>query len=165
MIRSSWRRSYSWALLILMILGLSACTTLKPKVEPLSASSKPPARNVELPGTTYQGIPCYLHKVRWPEESLPAIARWYTGNSDNARILARITPNLRPNDLRKGDVVFIPKELSRRSEPMTRRHARRYGKSPVPVDNKRPKTSVPKDDKVPQDEPRPVPYGPRTFPN
>jgi hypothetical protein len=67
--------------------------------------------------------------VRWPEESLSVIARWYTGNEGQCPDLAKVTPNLRTSDLRKGDVVFIPQELSRRTDPMTRSYARRYGKT------------------------------------
>jgi hypothetical protein len=164
MTRCAWRLFCGWGLFTLLFFGLTACTAFKPKVEPLTASSKAPPRKVVLPSVTYQGVPCYLHEVRWPEESLSVIARWYTGNEGNARILAKVTPNLRTNDLRKGDVVFIPQELSRRTDPMTRSYARRYQKAPTPVQRVAPKEAPADDDDFPEDGTPPAPYGPRTYP-
>jgi len=164
MTRCGWRLFCGWALFTLLFFGLMACAAFKPKVEPLTASSKAPPRKVVLPSVTYQGVPCYLHEVRWPEESLSVIARWYTGNEGNARILAKVTPNLRTNDLRKGDVVFIPQELSRRTDPMTRSYARRYQKAPTPVQRVAPKEAPADDDDFPEDGTPPAPYGPRTYP-
>ncbi|MGD9331500.1 MAG: hypothetical protein PVJ53_09315 [Desulfobacterales bacterium] len=143
--------------------ALMACTTFKPKVEPVGAKSKPPPRKIVLPSVNYLGIPCYLHEVRWPEESLSVIARWYTGSEDKADILHKITPNLRADDLRPGDVIFIPKELSRRTEPMSRQYARRYGVASVPHNRRRPKDTSPEEDEAPEKSPPPAPYGPRTY--
>jgi hypothetical protein len=164
MTRCGWRLFCGWALLLFLPFGLTACTAFKPKVEPVTVHSKTPPRKVVLSSVTYQGVPCYLHEVRWPEESLSTIARWYTGNEGNARILAKVTPNLRTNDLRKGDVVFIPQELSRRTDPMTRSYARRYKKAPTPVQRVAPKEAPADDDDFPEDGTPPAPYGPRTYP-
>lgn len=165
MTRDTWRRFCGGVLFVVLALGLTACTMFKPDVEPLSAKSKAPPRKVALPRVNYLGVPCYLHEVRWPEESLSAIARWYTGSGDNARILAKITPNLRTNALRKGDVVFIPQELSRRTDPMTRSYARRYGKTPAPAKHVTPKVAPPENGDFPEDGTPPAPYGPRTYPD
>mgnify|MGYP001824534253 FL=1 len=164
MTRCGWRLFCGWALFLFLPFGLTACTAFKPKVEPVTVHSKTPPRKVVLSSVTYQGVPCYLHEVRWPEESLSTIARWYTGNEGNARILAKVTPNLRTNDLRKGDVVFIPQELSRRTDPMTRSYARRYQKAPAPVQRVAPKAAPADDDDFPEDGTPPAPYGPRTYP-
>jgi hypothetical protein len=165
MTRCGWRLFCSWVLFVFLAFGLTACAAFKPKVEPLNAQSKAPPRKVVLPGVTYRGVPCYLHKVRWPEESLSVIARWYTGNEGNARVLARVTPNLRTNDLRKGDVVFVPQELSRRTDPMTRSYARRYGKTSASVNRTVPNTAPADDGDFPEDGTPPAPYGPRTYPD
>ena len=98
-------------------------------------------------------------------ESLSVIARWYTGSAGNARILAQITPNLRETDLRKGDVVFIPLELSRRTEPMSRSYARRYGKAAFPAKPAEPSADPQEQDAFPEEDAPPAPYGPRTFPD
>ena len=162
-------RQYPWErfgrrilLVLLAACCLMACSTFKPMVDPLSPDSQAPPRKVVPSQATYLGVPCYIHKVRWPEESLSAISRWYTGSTRNASILAQITPNLRNDDLRPGDVIFIPQELSRRTEPMSRGYARRYGKAPTP--EKPSKTTEPKADDFPEDDSPPAPYGPRTFP-
>ena len=165
MTRNAWRLFCGGMLFAMLVFGLTACTAFKPDVEPLSAKSKAPPRKVVMPRVNYLGVPCYLHEVRWPEESLSAIARWYTGSGDNARILAKVTPNLRTSDLRKGDVVFIPQELSRRSDPMIRSYARRYGKTAAPVKHAAPKATPPEDDDFPEDGTPPAPYGPRTYPD
>ncbi len=165
MTRYGWRLFGGGMLFVMLACSLTACTAFKPQVEPLDAKSKAPPRKVVLPGVNYRGVHCYLHEVRWPEESLAVIARWYTGSEDNARILAKVTPNLRTSDLRKGDVVFIPQELSRRTDPMTRSFARRYGKPPVPAKPIAPQAAPPEDGDFPEDGTPPAPYGPRTYPD
>lgn len=164
MSRHDSRKLLMWTLVVLMAAGLTGCAALKPEVGPINARSELPPRKVEMQRITYLGVPCFLHEVRWPEESLSAIARWYTGSENNARILAKVTPNLRETDLRKGDVIFIPLELSRRSDPLPRSYARRHGKAPEPAKRTDSKTTPPVKDDFPDDDQPPVPYGPREFP-
>jgi hypothetical protein len=164
--RSAWEGLGRRALLLLLAaFCLTACTAFKPKVDPVDPGSQASSRKVAPDRATYLGVPCYLHKVHWPEESLSAIARWYTGSTRNARILAKVTPNLRDDDLRPGDVVFIPQELSRRTAPMTRSYARRYGKAAAPARHPEPKTAEPDANDFSDDDTPPAPYGPRTFPD
>ena len=154
-----------WTVLGILACSLLSCSAFKPKVEPLNTKSKAPSRKAELSSINYKGTLCYLHEVRWPEESLSVIARWYTGRGENARILARVTPNLGTRDVRKGDVIFIPHELSRRTGPMTRSHARRFGKTAAPAKQATPKSAPPKSDDFLEDGAPPAPYGPRTYPD
>ena len=163
MIRFDWRQFGWWMMFTLVTFGLTACAAFKPKVEPLSAKTKAPPRKIVLPSVNYLGIPCYLHEVRWPEESLTVIARWYTGSEEKAPVLFSITPNLRAGNLRKGDVIFVPKELSRRTDPMTRKYARRYGRTTVPDNRVRPKNVSPERGDDSESSPPPAPYGPRTY--
>jgi hypothetical protein len=165
MTRYGFRFICRWTVLGILVCSLLSCSAFKPKVEPLNANSKAPSRKAELPRVNYNGTLCYLHEVRWPEESLAVIARWYTGRGENARILAKVTPNLRTRDVRKGDVIFIPHELSRRTDPMTRSYARRYGKTAAPVKQAAPKTAPPESSDYPEDGTPPTPYGPRTYPD
>ena len=159
------RRYYlKWILCAVLVCGLVGCSALRPKVEPVSAKSKVPSRKVALPRVHYLGVPYYLHKVRWSEESLYVIARWYTGHGENARILEDLTPNLRAHDLRKGDVVFVPQELSRRTDPMPRNYARRYSRPSTPAKPAASKKSASPTNDIPEDGERPAPYGPRTYP-
>jgi hypothetical protein len=163
--RYGWQNCSKWILLFAAAGSLVACAAFKPKVDSLGAGGATPPRKVEMARVSYLGVPCYLHNVRWPEESLAAIARWYTGSGENARILARITPNLRAQDLRKGDVVFIPQEMARRTDPMPRSYARRYGSPPVAEKQAAPAAPPPAREDDPEDDSPPAPYGPRTFPD
>jgi hypothetical protein len=166
-------RRYPWEhfgkrvlMVVVAVCCLTACSAFKPKVDSPSPDSQAPPRTAAPSQATYLGVPCYLHKVRWPEESLSAIARWYTGSTRNANILAQMTPNLKGDDLRPGDVIFIPQELSRRTEPMSRSYARRYGKASPPKTPPRTKTAEPDTNDLPVDDtPPPAPYGPRSFPD
>jgi len=153
-------------MLLFLVAGcLTACSALKPKLEFPNTQSQAPPRKVVLPSVNYQGVLCYLHEVRWSEETLAVIARWYTGKEQNAQILDRVTPNLRANDLRKGDVVFIPQELFRRNTPLTRSYVRKYGKAPASAQSPAPQTVAPAQDVLPEEGERPAPYGPRTYPD
>lgn len=163
--RSAWLPYSRWTVGLILLGGLVACTAYKPQVSPLDTGAAPPPRKVELATVNYLGVPCYLHRVRWSEETLDVIARWYTGQAGNTRILRRITPNLRGNDLRPGDTVFIPMEVARRSDPMPRSYARRHGKPPQPPEARQPQPAAPEPDRVPADDGPPSPYGPRTFPD
>ena len=53
----------------------------------------------------------FVYKVKKDQEKLADIARWYTGDSANRTLLARANPDLNPDDLKKGNEVFIPKKL------------------------------------------------------
>jgi len=159
-----WLLACRWALCLLLLGGLGACTAFKPQVPPPGAPGAPPPRKVGLPSVHYRGVVCYLHEVRWSEETLGMVALWYTGHSRNARLLERITPNLRANDMRPGDTVFIPLELSRRSEPMPRSFARRRGKPAAPPATRQPQRPEPGAGDLPDDNGPPSPYGPRTLP-
>ena len=165
MSRNVWPGNVIGTLLLAAVVGLTACTAFKPRLEPPGSPSEAPPRKVQLPSVTYLGVPCYLHQVRWPEESLAVIARWYTGSAGNAKVLTRVTPNLRETDLRKGDVVFIPQELSRRAEPMSRSYARRYGKAAPSEKPPEPGADPQAQEDFPEDDLPPTPYGPRTFPD
>lgn len=164
MMPRAWRLYCRWSTGLLLLGCLAACTAFKPQVQAPGTSGELPPRKVALPSANYRGVPCYLHEVRWPEETLGVIARWYTGHSRHARTLERITPNLRANDLRPGDTVFIPLELARRSDPLPRHYARRFGKPAQPPPAGQPPRSAPAPAGLPDDDGPPSPYGPRTFP-
>jgi len=165
MSRHDRRKLLMWTLVVLIAAGLTGCAALKPEVGPINTRNELPPRKVEMQRITYRGVPCFLHEVRWPEESLIVIARWYTGSENNARILAKVTPNLREKDLRKGDVVFIPLELSRRSDPLPRSYAQRYFKASDPSERPATKNASPKQIDSPDEKTPPEPYGPRDFPD
>jgi hypothetical protein len=60
----------------------------------------------------------FSYKVKKNDEKLKDIARWYTGNSANRKLLARANPDLNSHHLKKGNEVFIPKKLLKTREPI-----------------------------------------------
>lgn len=68
----------------------------------------------------------FKHTVRWQGESLSLIARWYTGSSNNWRMLARANPNLNPNRIKSGNCIFIPPGALITRNPLPQKVAARY---------------------------------------
>jgi hypothetical protein len=82
--------------------------------------------NKELPAedNTAQRQPSnFEHTVRWRGESLSLIARWYTGHFENWKALAQANPNLNPNRIMVGNVIYIPQAMMNTREPLPRKVA------------------------------------------
>ncbi|MBL0713451.1 MAG: hypothetical protein JJV98_07090 [Desulfosarcina sp.] len=149
---------------------LPGCTAFKQKVAPLPPAEHtqppPPTRaysSKAFPTAHYRNIRCYVHRVRWPDESLKTIAQWYTGSGANWKILVRSTPNLRANRLHQGDVVFIPADLLQIETPMPQQYVQQHhpaAASPADRTRSQPDPAVRPDGPDPQ----PQPYGPRPYP-
>lgn len=149
------------------------CVQLKPGIVPPAddmrhAGEAPRAAPAPggLESATYRNRRYVLHTVRGAEESLAAIARWYTGRADNWKVLARSTPNLRGRALAPGDTVFIPEELIRRQEALPRRFVLQV-RSGIPAADTpaAPGTGPPEPDLPPEADDFPVrPFGPRVYP-
>jgi len=60
----------------------------------------------------------FSYKVKKNNEKLLDIAQWYTGNSANRKLLARANPDLNPDHLKKGNEVYIPKNLLKTRDPI-----------------------------------------------
>jgi len=60
----------------------------------------------------------FSYKVKKKNEKLEDIARWYTGNSNNRKLLARANPDLNPDHLKPGNEVYIPKKLLKTRDPI-----------------------------------------------
>ena len=57
-----------------------------------------------------------VHTVRWRGESLSLIAKWYTGETANWRLLAEYNALAHPDRIRIGDTIRIPESrLTNRS--------------------------------------------------
>ncbi len=85
-----------------------------------------PAQNKKLPTEDYaaEHQPNYFeHKVRWPGESLSLIAKWYTGRLDNWKALAQANPDLNPNRIMVGNVIYIPPAMMKTKKPLPRKVA------------------------------------------
>lgn len=61
-----------------------------------------------------------VHVVKWPDETLPAIASWYTGSRDQATTIANANPTLDPARLQQGERIFIPQNILKTRGDMSR---------------------------------------------
>lgn len=73
------------------------------KLEPLSTTPEPRF---------------YIHRVRWPGETLSVIAKWYTGSLKNWKALSKANPTLDLNRIAIGANIFIPEDLLKSHKPM-----------------------------------------------
>lgn len=90
----------------------------------LMKTQKPLPRKVvskRLPGY-------FAHTVKRSDETFSAIIRWYTGNVENRRTIAKANPDIDPEFLLVGDEIYIPSSLLKtrksmvaRSEPASNR--------------------------------------------
>ncbi len=71
-----------------------------------------------------------VHTVRWKGESLSIIAKWYTGETKNWRLLAEHNPLKDPDRIGIGDRIAIPEPLLRTREPLPRDFVRRHAPAP-----------------------------------
>ena len=121
-----------WLLLILLAWG-TGCGRTQSALRDVAApgSSLPPsvaAATINPPEPEiFQPVPAtppppietqFIHKVRWPRETLFSISRWYTGSGNNWHQLAAANPTVRPQAIHIGDVILIPEELLKRRLPM-----------------------------------------------
>ena len=60
----------------------------------------------------------YYHTVRWHGETLAYIAKWYTGNLHNWKVLAKANPALNPNRIYKGNQIVIPEGVLKTRKPL-----------------------------------------------
>lgn len=67
-----------------------------------------------------------VHTVRRRGETLPIIAKWYTGESANWRALARVNPGIKPQQIKIGSRVKIPGNLLVTRKPMSSKFANQY---------------------------------------
>jgi len=60
----------------------------------------------------------FIHQVKWPNESLSIIAKWYTGSLMNWKALAKANPEMEPTVIHKGDLIRIPVSMLKTRAPM-----------------------------------------------
>ena len=80
----------------------------------------PPSTDAGRPPADLLSGPMFVHKVRYPGESVSIIAGWYTGEIDNWKILAEVNPEINPNVIHEGMTIKIPESLMIKHEYMTR---------------------------------------------
>lgn len=70
----------------------------------------------------------FVHVVQWPNETLPIIAKWYTGDSNNWQSLADANPIINPEQLSAGNKIFIPEDLLKVQKSMPKGFLAKYHK-------------------------------------
>jgi hypothetical protein len=101
----------------------------------------------------------YEHTVRWPGESLSIIAKWYTGNLENWKVLAKANPKLNPSVIHIGQKVFIPEDLLKTRQSMPKRFVEGFS----PSASKKPQASK-RTPPPPSEKAETGLYGPKPYP-
>ena len=60
----------------------------------------------------------FIHTVSLEGETLSIIAKWYTGELDNWKVLAEANPDIDPNRIFIGNEIAIPRELMITKDPL-----------------------------------------------
>lgn len=60
----------------------------------------------------------FVHRVKWEGEALSILAKWYTGNIENWKAIAKANPALDPNRIVIGTDIRIPADLLITRRPM-----------------------------------------------
>jgi hypothetical protein len=97
--------------------------------------------------------PCYTHTVRWPGENLYIIAKWYTGNGENWKILARANPELDPDRIRVGETIRVPEKIMQTKKPLPQGFVQSRSETPAGRVSSKP----------PEEPPRL--FGPKPYPS
>lgn len=82
----------------------------------------------------------FAHTVVYSNEKFSAIAKWYTGNVENRRAIAKANPDIDPEFLLVGDEIYIPSSLLKTRKAMVAKSnplssAKSTKKSPASVDD------------------------------
>jgi hypothetical protein len=92
-----------------MVAGVPGCWTTQKKDDALKQEQ---AREAS------QASDVYVHTVRWPGESFAVIAKWYSGDSKNWKIIADANPDINPRTIKLGDKIQIPGNILKTRDPM-----------------------------------------------
>jgi hypothetical protein len=165
--RGKWQMDVAWALAILWLVVGLGCIGLEKKPSPeMVPPSQPGSQMKEAPSPPPPMKPApkveptaetFVHEVKWPGESLSIIAGWYTGDIQNWKALGPYNPHIKPNLIRVGDRIVIPRSMMKTQEPMPKE----YVDSFVPQAGGQNQPPPPKEAPT-QEEPKL--YGPKPLP-
>ena len=88
------------------------------EIKPETPVAVPDTPAIEVPSPAEPEPRFYLHEVRWPEETLSHIAKWYTGTVKNWKAIAKANPELDIKKIDIGDTISIPEDLLTSRKPM-----------------------------------------------
>jgi hypothetical protein len=61
----------------------------------------------------------YIHTVKFAQENISIIAKWFTGDATNWELLAACNPTINPNRIFLGNEIKIPRNIMTRQDAMT----------------------------------------------
>ena len=67
-----------------------------------------------------------VYQTQWADETLPGIAEWFTGDSENGKQLAQVNPKLNPKRIPKDTPILIPAKLVQKKTPPTEAFAAQH---------------------------------------
>jgi hypothetical protein len=161
--------NHSWKLLFFIGLALSfICAGCVPHATN-DMGSTPSSSAVSSTGDADYPDGYYIHKVKFPDESISIIARWFTGDLKNWKVLAKCNPTINPNRIFRGNKIRIPRILMTRQEPLTLEFVEKAQPRPKRIKAKSPSRSqnTPLKTKTtpkPVEEEEPVLFGPKGYP-
>jgi len=79
-----------------------------------------------MPRAMNEPQPTYLeHTITFSGETLADIAAWYTGKATNWQMIRDANPNVKPNNLKLGQTILIPRSLVINDRPFTKTSLKR----------------------------------------
>jgi hypothetical protein len=100
--------------------------------------------------------PPYLHTVKYPEETLRIISKWYTGDENNWEAVAKANPYMDYEKMPAGTRVFIPENLLKTLDPLPEEFIADFIQKSNPVEAIKPVVQE-EEKKVPVSKPKPPP--------
>jgi hypothetical protein len=94
-----------------------AASQAAPKAEKQQAAPGTEGATKQMPAKE-EAAQYFIHQVKWPNESLSIIAKWYTGSLMNWKALAKANPEMEPTVIHKGDRIRIPVSMLKTRAPM-----------------------------------------------
>ena len=110
-------------LMLFTAIGCAAVTEQLEKTERwVTSLNKDGTNETTPPQTTHEESPAssfYVHRVTWTGESLSIVAKWYTGDLENWKALAKANPEIKPEFLQVGMKIRIPEAMIVNPNAMT----------------------------------------------
>ncbi|MDM7917873.1 MAG: hypothetical protein QUS12_01735 [Methanosarcina sp.] len=100
--------------------------------------------------------PPYVHIVKYPEETLRIISKWYTGDENNWEAIAKANPYMDYEKMPAGTRVFIPENLLKTTDPLSEEFIADSIQKSKPVEEVKPVVKE-EEKKVPVSKPKPQP--------
>ncbi len=67
-----------------------------------------------------------IYRTQWSYETLPGIAEWFTGDSENWKTLAAANPKIKPKHIPAYEQILIPANLVKKKTPPTEAFAAKH---------------------------------------